>query len=683
MSTATFRVSTDILQRLGEELISSFDQGIVELIKNSYDADALKCTVELKDTENPGGTVVVTDDGYGMSSDDIRDGWLILGRSRKITRERTPRNRLPAGSKGLGRLGALRMGREVLLFTRPCDELGTEYSVHIRWDDFAQSDVVEDVSLDIQRSNTTLGSGTRVDIRGLHNPITSRDVERLAREMILLSDPFGDPTGFTLELEAPKFKELEEVVSRAYFDDCEYRLVASLDSEGQASVQVFDRSGAVRWVSDRSELPQCYQAPPVTFELWIYLLQASSFTSRSSTIREVRQWLQRVGGVHLYHRGLRVRPYGDDGHDWLDMNLARVRDPELRPSTNTSIGRVTVLDEGEALLQKTDRTGFIENEAFRELRLFAIDVLEWMHAKRLAKREEERAKKKGETVRRTEIANAELRQAIQELPPRNRPVVEKAALELESASASEREQIGEELGLYKTLASVGTTVSVFAHEIEGPATDLTVNVGAVERRARKALGSWYEMNVGQPIEAVKQSSSLLARFATLPLYLLKRSKRRRTVVDVNGTVGATVELFRPYLQDAQVETTCEFSDVNPRVHGSVAAIEAIISNLITNSVKAFKRQGARLGDRTLALRTTTVAGRVLICVLDSGPGIDGMPLDRIWLPGVTSDEDGTGLGLTIVRDTARELGGRADAVAQGELGGAEFIIELPLAGVQQ
>ena len=612
-------------------MISSFDQGIVELIKNSYDADALKCTVELKDSDSPGGTVVVTDDGYGMSSEDIRDGWLILGRSRKVARERTPRNRLPAGSKGLGRLGALRMGEKVLLATRPYGEMGTEYSIHIRWDDFDQSNVIEDVALDIQRSDSTLSPGTHVEIRGLHNPITSREVERLAREMILLSDPFGDPAGFTSELVAPEFNELEEVVSRAYFDDCEYRLQASLGSGGAASAQVFDRSGAVRWASDKSDFPRCYQAPLATFELWVFLLQGTSFASSSSTVGEVRKWLQQVGGVHLYHRGLRVRPYGDDGHDWLDMNLARARDPEFRPSTNTSLGRVTVVDEEEELLQKTDRTGFVENEAFRELRRFSIDVLEWMHGKRLAAREKGRGKKKQEVDRRTKRADAELKRVIQNLPTENRQVMEKAALELESARASEREQFGEELSLYKTLASVGTTVSVFAHEIEGPASDLTVSIGAVERRARNALGEWYEVQVGQQIEAVKQSSSLLARFATLPLYLLRRNKRRRTVVDVNGTVGETVDLFQPYLQDAQVETVCEFADVTPLVRGSVAAIEAIVSNLITNSVKAFKRRGARLGDRTLALRTTTVADHVLICVLDSGPGIDTMPLYQFAL----------------------------------------------------
>ncbi|MCY4668553.1 MAG: ATP-binding protein, partial [Rhodococcus sp.] len=76
-------------------------------------------------------------------------------------------------------------------------------------------------------------------------------------------------------------------------------------------------------------------------------------------------------------------------------------------------------------------------------------------------------------------------------------------------------------------------------------------------------------------------------------------------------------------------------------------------------------------------------GRVLIGVLDNGPGIRPQLADRVWLPGVTSDDNGTGLGLTIVRDTVVDLGGEARAVARGELGGAEFIIDLPLTGSPQ
>ena len=682
MTTATFRVSTDILQRLGEELITTFDQGIIELVKNSYDADALSCTVELWNTDKSGGSLVISDNGRGMTSEDILEGWLILGRSMKSPRERTPLNRLPAGSKGIGRLASLRMGDEVLLVTRPTEEPGAEYSIRIRWDDYARHDVVEDVELDIRRSNTTQGQGTRVEIRDLRDRITRREVQRLAREMILLSDPFGDPTGFNLKLVAPEFGELESLVTRAYFDDCEFRLLAHLDQSGKASAKVFDRSGAIRWRSEENAFIESYTAPAATFELWIYLLRSQSFAGRSTTIREIRNWLRQVGGVHLYHRGLRVRPYGDPGHDWLDMNLSRVRDPELRPSTNTSVGRVTVLDEDLELLQRTDRTGFIENEAFRELRRFAFDALEWMQSMRLDERERIASRKKQASNRRAKRAKANLNKAIESLPPSDRPKVQQAASELESARETESGLIREELGIYKTVASVGTAISVFAHEIEGPATDLTISIKAVGRRARKILGSEYESSIGGQLDSAEQSAGLIARFATLPLSLLKRSKRRRTIVDINNAVSEIISLFLPYLQDAKVETTLDLSEANLQVQGSVAAIEAIVSNLITNAVKAFKRKGARLTHRQIIVRTQLSGGHVLICVLDSGPGIDERLGERIWLPGVTSDEDGIGLGLKIVWDTVTELGGQAKAINQSELGGAEFIIELPFKGLE-
>ena len=92
---------------------------------------------------------------------------------------------------------------------------------------------------------------------------------------------------------------------------------------------------------------------------------------------------------------------------------------------------------------------------------------------------------------------------------------------------------------------------------------------------------------------------------------------------------------------------------------------------------SIRRHDTQLGDRKIVVRTTVMDEQVLVGVLDSGPGIHLNLGDRIWLPGFTSDENGTGLGLTIVRDTVAELGGRVEAVPNGELGGAEFSIELP------
>ena len=78
---ANFRFSSNILKRLGEELNPSASQGLIELVKNSYDADAKECVVVLDDVNNPGGNIHVHDDGIGMGRDEIINGWLVLGKS--------------------------------------------------------------------------------------------------------------------------------------------------------------------------------------------------------------------------------------------------------------------------------------------------------------------------------------------------------------------------------------------------------------------------------------------------------------------------------------------------------------------------------------------------------------------------------------------------------------------------
>src|SRR5690242_5518295 len=110
METGHFRFSSDILRRLGEELNPSVEHGIVELAKNAYDADATEFIVTMENAETAGGRLIVTDNGDGMNLNDIKNGWLVIGQSRKGGLKRTPAGRIPAGYKGLGRLAALRLG---------------------------------------------------------------------------------------------------------------------------------------------------------------------------------------------------------------------------------------------------------------------------------------------------------------------------------------------------------------------------------------------------------------------------------------------------------------------------------------------------------------------------------------------------------------------------------------------
>ena len=62
----------------------------------------------------------------------------------------------------------------------------------------------------------------------------------------------------------------------------------------------------------------------------------------------------------------------------------------------------------------------------------------------------------------------------------------------------------------------------------------------------------------------------------------------------------------------------------------------------------------------------------MLIVEDNAGGIEGLDINDIWLPGVTTAPEGTGFGLTIVRDSVADLGGSIDVVAKSDFGGARF-----------
>lgn len=679
-----FKFSPNILNRLGEELIPNPDQGIIELVKNAYDADATKCTVELIDTQNTGGSIIISDNGTGMDTDAINEGWLVLGRSKKAAREPTALGRLPVGDKGLGRLAALRQGSQVNLKTRPKNEPGFEYSLTINWDVFAGADVVEDVSFDVQKKPTEKTPGTDIIIDNLKVKLGKAEIGRLARELLLLADPFDNSVAFRPRLIAPGFLELEKKVNDKYFHAAEYHLQARLNSGGMAEARLLDWKGEVLFRGEKEQIsPEIYSSVPAEFEMWIFLLNPQNFSAKNVSVAEVRSWLSEVGGVHLYHRGLRVKPYGDRADDWLNINLARARNPEVRPSTSTVIGRVIAIDPDDLLIQKTDRLGFIENQAFLELRRFAVDVLEWMAKERLKEIEKKREEIKQESRQDVEDSKILLEQAIEAAIPQaeNLARVRKVVKQYETAKEREIQALRDDLQLYRSLATAGTTAAVFAHESSKPVTLIEKIAKRIENKCKKLLEEEeYQKNLQKPVEMLYKSSSSWKRFSNFPLHLLKREKRRSGVVDVHSVIDNTVELFQPFFEDAKIEIKKRKVEKIPSIRGSVALVEAILTNLLTNTINAFNVEGARNQGRQIIISTEFFENYLRLKVLDNGLGIRDIELDKIWLPGVTTTPGGTGFGLTIVKDSVRDMGGKVRAIAQGELGGAEFVVELPLSG---
>jgi signal transduction histidine kinase len=681
------RFSTDILQRLGEELNPSPEQGILELVKNAYDADARTCEIELIKTSELGGTVTIRDDGTGMTAKEINDGWLVLGRSSKTKSQRTPVfQRIPVGSKGLGRLAALRMGANAKLITRPSKQSRREYRLEIDWDNYSSVSIVEDVELRIAEEHTSKPRGTEITLEHLNLKIGRMEVKRLARSLVLLADPFGeDPSGFTPVLHAPEFSDLEKIVRNRYFDDADYHLIAEVDGRGISSAKLVDWRGELLFSADHGELTKKidgrnYECPPTRFDLWNFILAQDNFSLRNATLGEVREWLRSFGGVHLYENGLRVSPYGNPGNDWLELNLRRARSPEERPSTNNSIGRVSVTDSDGLLMQKTDRSGFIENESFEEIKLFAQDALDWMANRRIEIAEKRRSAQRQETKTASKKSKKNLDEIIERASPKQRVILRDAVAAYDRSREREVKALKKEVQLYRTLSTAGITAATFAHESSGnPIKAITQAILAIERRALKIVPEEFRHQLDKPVGIIKKSIDSLSVLGSATLRLVDHAKRRVGRVNVHEVTRDMLDTYRPFLSGRDVDVTLTLADGNPYLQGSEAAIESIVTNLLNNALTALEESKA--DPRKILIKTKIQDEYVVLSVEDNGPGIQGIGDKDIWLPGRTTRTNGTGLGLTIVRDAVADLGGSAEVIVSNELGGAEFIIKLPILGV--
>ena len=108
-----FTADAALIDRIGRELVGKQETGLLELVKNSYDADATSVTVTFEQD-----SLIIDDNGSGMNRQDLISGFLRLAgdmKIRKPTSEHFERRR--AGRKGIGRFATQRLGNHLVLRT--------------------------------------------------------------------------------------------------------------------------------------------------------------------------------------------------------------------------------------------------------------------------------------------------------------------------------------------------------------------------------------------------------------------------------------------------------------------------------------------------------------------------------------------------------------------------------------
>lgn len=120
------RLSLSLLDELGVNLYSNVPAVISEVIANAWDADATNVKVEFaKDRGEK--IVVITDNGHGMSEDDIINKFLVVGYHRRESEDgkTTPKfNRAPMGRKGIGKLSLFSIAKKIEIHSKYANNKG-------------------------------------------------------------------------------------------------------------------------------------------------------------------------------------------------------------------------------------------------------------------------------------------------------------------------------------------------------------------------------------------------------------------------------------------------------------------------------------------------------------------------------------------------------------------------------
>lgn len=214
--TERFRIDPLVVFKLGQELITDETQALLELIKNSYDADASYCAVQINTSGHPEGLlqeregagpgwIEIQDDGSGMDLATVRDGWLLIARSpkadAKASGEKTGKDRTPLGDKGLGRLGVQRLGWGLQLVTKR-ENSRTALTVAFNWRDFFQAQTLDAVGVQVEERPSSRTRGTTIIVSELNDPERWRAEGGIAlqRQISQVISPYEGVSGFTVSL---------------------------------------------------------------------------------------------------------------------------------------------------------------------------------------------------------------------------------------------------------------------------------------------------------------------------------------------------------------------------------------------------------------------------------------------------------------------------------------------------
>jgi hypothetical protein len=411
LGKASFSVSSRVALQLGRESISSSVTAIVELVKNAYDADAEQVRIRFAKLGTAGSMMVVEDTGDGMTVDELRDYWMVIGTANKTERRKTLKQRTVTGEKGLGRLGLDRLCAQTQVESI---KLGAKEGVRldVQWRRYEENaNRLESVEHDLYsipnlRHDPISGlwsdypKGTRLILRDLKDVWDEGSITQLRNELALLVSPFQGPNDFTIEIDTGGvWKDLDGQVAiqKPLLDAANWKVIATLDDEDRVEIQMLSprheteyHLKPTRWGEAIKKQGVRSHCGPLRMEFYFFVRREAELATKTLRAGEITSFLKFNQGIRIYRDGFRVKPYGepDGSGDWLRLAYRRMQNPEgvsqkarhgsWRVGYNQVVGAVFISHEkNSGLNDQTNREGLLQGRAFDHLSTFALRVIQF------------------------------------------------------------------------------------------------------------------------------------------------------------------------------------------------------------------------------------------------------------------------------------------------------------------